>query len=129
MVGLIGWWVTIRGEACELARITEALDDAERSLAELDPDSFETSMERIRSALGCVDVPLTPALAARVHRAVGMRAFAARGPIAAGAFAAARRITPGELPSPELFPPGSPVSEAWSAVSVDALRTRPLPPP
>jgi hypothetical protein len=126
---LIGLWMGVAARACEVDTLVAALDAAEGSLAELDPGSFEPSMERLQVALDCLDEPLTPALAARVHRAIGMRAFAARGPITAGAFAAARRIEPEPPLSEVLLPPNSPVSEAWSAMSLDGLRIRTLPAP
>lgn len=131
MAGLVWWLIGVRASACDedLEALGATLDAAERSVAELDSARFETSMERVREVLGCLREPVTPAIAARLHRAVGVRAFAARGPLAAGAFAAARRIEADWPLSETLFPAESPVREAWSAISLDSPRIRVLPDP
>lgn len=129
---LWAWSMTV-ALACDghedLSALSTALLDADRSLGLLDSARFEAAVDRAGMLLGCLHEPVSPAVAASLHRAIGVRAFGDRDPLAGPAFAAARRIEPAARLSLSLFPPESPVHDTWSAIPLDSLKTEPLPSP
>jgi hypothetical protein len=133
MAWLGSWLFAMVAGACDtprdLSALVVALDEADRALAVLDAAGFDAAVARAEETLPCLAEPVTPPLAASVHRAVGLRAFGSRDPLAAPAFAAARRISPDpQFPSTQV-PPESPVNEAWTAVSLEGVVSASLPTP
>lgn len=92
-------------EGCEVAVSPEAwattLRRVEAAFSALDPLAFQAEMDVAARALRCLDAPVTPEVAARYHRLVGLSEFVRRDEERARlAFAAARAVDPlGGLPT------------------------------
>lgn len=82
----------------------------ERAFATLDAAGVASGGTRLDLLAACLDAPITPALAVRLHATEGLVAFVAGDTdTAATAFAAARRINPAWVPDPALVPKGHPI--------------------
>lgn len=113
-------------EATTPDRLGDLVGLAEASLQAADATAFTTRVSELRMDVACVEGVVSPALAARVHRAVGVQLFLDGLPERAReAFAAARRLAPGQdLP---WYPPGHPLTTLWSEAEPGSI-TEPLPP-
>lgn len=115
-------------------RVTDlnaALAAAEKAYVEGTGQMFPKASAEVTSVLPCVTEPIPPDAVARLHRIMGLRAFAVdRDRFRAGlAFAAARALEPKkELPA-EVAPPGSPVAELYGSLTLTLPATEPLPTP
>lgn len=94
--------------------LQDALDRAETALTELDVDAFRRGVQEAEALLPCVQDRLPPALIAEFHRFWGLRAFGDRDPLAAAAFAAARRLEPSYRFPETLIPTGNPVLNEYT---------------
>lgn len=116
--------------ACAVPRLQSeletALDGAEHSWG-VDTASFNMSADASVSVLACLTTTIPPALAARVHRVEGLRAFAVRDAVRArAAFAAARAIDPGYRFPDTMVPADNPLRTAYDEATPD-IRTSPVP--
>jgi hypothetical protein len=99
--------------------ISGLCEEIEGAWLEMLAEPIQQAAARLESAVPCVGEPLTPTLAARVHRARGLaRVVAGDLEGAAKAFAAARYSDPGLGLPEDLAPEGTPVRD---------LFVRPLP--
>lgn len=123
-------WATECESPTAISDVTANLDEAEASFGRLEIPAFLESMDRLSTqTLPCLNEPLEPMLAARVHRAVGLRAFGERDVYAVQAFAAARNLDPDyEFPE-DLVAPVSPIREDYTTMSLSAGRTALSPEP
>jgi hypothetical protein len=108
---------------CEPGVTTEALatelDKLETAFIAADEAGFQTAFEAFEAQLPCVDAPLDPGVAARVHRAQGARAYLAMQPeLTVGAFASARLIEPSFRFPEEAAPAGGPLEKEYLAVEL-----------
>jgi hypothetical protein len=100
-------------DACEApvdaAAIEGALASAVRAFESLDDAGFRRAVDAAVAGLPCVRAPVTPALAARYHRIIGLDRYLANdGPAAAAAAAASRVIEPTFQFDDAFLPPGHP---------------------
>ena len=110
---LLGWMGgAAAAESVCAARIDPSawittLTQAESAFAELNQAGFETLLAAASQDLRCLSAPVSPEVAARYHRLIGLDEFVRRDEERARlAFAAARAVDPlGALPS-ALLPPG-----------------------
>ncbi len=103
---------TLAQAACpaSTAAVEAGIDAVERAFAALDADGVSVAASRLEVLATCLDVPIDPALAVRMHGAAGLAAFVGgNSERAAVAFAAARRIDPGWTPDATLVPKGHPI--------------------
>lgn len=122
------------GGPCEAAVSSVTLDrvllDAELAWGRLDLTGFDAAARQAEALLPCVGDALYPPTAARYHRIRGMRAFVERDQAEARRdFAAARALEPGWTFPESLAPPGHPVREDYTALSLDGARYEPVAPP
>ncbi|MCB9763429.1 MAG: hypothetical protein H6739_26920 [Alphaproteobacteria bacterium] len=110
--------------------ISALVDQAEQSFGDFDVEGFGEALDEASLVLPCLAEPLPPALAARYHRAQGLRQFVAESEDrAARSFAAARTIEP-EYSFPEtLLPKGHAVRQLYVAVPLENGETETLPHP
>lgn len=122
------FWILLSGWAqasCErtttATEVGERLDAAGVSLGEGELPRFEEDLALVELALQCLDEPVSPELAARLHRFWGIRAFAGGAKdTATSHFVTARALTPDQgLP---VYPEGHPIQAAFRA----GLEPRPL---
>lgn len=98
------------------AALVQEISAAEASFEQMDLPGFQRAEGRVREILLCLSEPLTPALAARVHRLEGLSSFIARDPARAGqAFAAARALDPAYTFPDTLLPPGHPARKLFES--------------
>ncbi|MBM4368040.1 MAG: hypothetical protein FJ102_17640, partial [Deltaproteobacteria bacterium] len=110
--------------------IEAALDSAQVAFRMMDRAGFQGATDTVREGLDCLAEPVSPALAARVHRVNGLREFFAGNDAGARlAFAAARAIDPVYAFPDSIVPPGHPVralyDEANSVSSVTVAAPAP----
>ena len=96
-----------------IVEIQAELAKAESALAALDASAFRSLVDETGLLLPCLNEPVSPRLAANLHRVIGIRAVGDRDPLAERAFAAARHIEPNYQFSLSLIPEGNPVREAY----------------
>jgi hypothetical protein len=99
--------------------LVDALAAAEAAYAELSDDA-PFLLDRVSVVLPCVAEPLTPPLAARVHRLQGLRLWAVDRTLAVGALRAARELDPQARFSEAMLSPdhsARAVHEGWSGRS------------
>lgn len=93
------------------------LDATDLAFAQADLTAFHQALDEAEARLPCLDEAAPQDLAARLHRAVGLGAWFRDAPVPAHeAFAAARRLDPGEGFDPDLVPEGHPLRDAWQAL-------------
>lgn len=121
---------------------TAAASDCDTSWAELEPqldgveaawgiseDAFQAGMTRVEAGVPCLTEVLTPARAARIHRAEGLQAFLERDlDRARAAFAAARAADPAYAFPVAMVPAANPVRTLYDSAATTGA-TVPLPPP
>lgn len=119
--------------ACDVpsstADLEAALLDARRSLERLDTGAFVAATDRIDAVVPCLAEPMTPHLAAEVHRTKGIRAVTERNPDASRYFAAARTIEPAYKFPSTLIPEGNPVRREYGAFDLQSGGYDALPAP
>src|SRR5688572_19383475 len=102
---------SLASAACEAptstADLEAALLEARRSLERLDTTAFVTATDRVDAVVPCLGEPMTPHLAAEVHRTKGIRAVTERNPDASRYFAAARSLEPAYKFPSTLIPEGN----------------------
>ena len=102
----------------------------ERAFAGLDAAGVASGGARLDLLAACLDAPITPALAVRLHATEGLVAFiAGDADAAAAAFAAARRINRAWTPDPALVPKGHPIRALAVRVDPATLGTERVAPP
>lgn len=116
--------------AASVPELVAALDEAEAAYTSLDLEHFRIATDRSGALIECLNVPLSPAEAARYHRLQGLRADLTRDPARAQqAFAASRRLEPDYQLPDTLLPPEHPLRLTYGAMPLDSIVTEPLPPP
>lgn len=126
--------VSLPALACDspatTAELQSALVLAHAAYSNLDADAFHTQSDAVRAALPCLVDPISPSLAAEVHRLEGLRGFLDKDPAqATRAFAAARRIEPAYRFPTTMVPENNPVLEDYEAIEVSQLVESPVGPP
>lgn len=102
--------------ACSATQLEAQLGAAERALTNVDLAGLRAATASALESVACVDTPLSPALAARVHRATGLRAFFDKDPDAATAAFAAARAADAAITLPDAWLPSAhPVRKAWTS--------------
>lgn len=109
-------FVAVAAAACPAtsADVQTALEDAEVAFGGMDLAAFRAATDRATEEVGCLSDALPRSLAARLHRAEGLRAFVDNDVVkATAAFASARAIEPRyEFPE-ALVPAEHPVRERY----------------
>lgn len=94
--------------------LTRSVTALEQAWVDFEEDEVIARRDDLMAEIECVDVPLSPTLAARVHRALGLGHVAAGDPEAgARAFLAAREADPTLGMTSTLAPEGSPVERLY----------------
>ena len=89
------------------ADLVEKLDEAQAAFARLDAATFTTAMEASSLLMPCLDEPVSQELAARFHRAEGLRLYAAGNQAKALSSLRAAKVIEPDYAFPEgLFPQG-----------------------
>jgi hypothetical protein len=97
------------------AEVEAALTAAEVGWG-VDLDGFRAAVQNADAILACAVEPISPALAARMHRAHGLRAYADRDTAkASAAFAASRRLDPEYSFPAAMVPAGNPVRTLYDS--------------
>jgi hypothetical protein len=116
-------------ERFPLAALATELDQAERAFQELDEGGFDQSVHQAALVTRCLDRPLTPLLAARLHWVSGIQLYLQREPQrAAFALAAARTLEPTWTLSEDVLPRGHELWELYrkqSGTAELAIQPRP----
>lgn len=106
------------------------VEEVQGAYGALDAAALATSADRLAASLECLREPVPRPVAAAVHRAVGLRAFADRDPEkATRAFAAARAIEPAYRFPDSLVPQGNPLWSTYEAIPVEAGKVTTVPSP
>lgn len=112
------------------ASLQSALDSAQLAFSMMDSGAFQTATGEAESEASCLSDPVSPTVAARLHRVLGLRAFVAGDEAAARtAFAAARAIEPDYLFPASLVPADHPVRALYSQSLNASAATTELPSP
>jgi hypothetical protein len=118
------------GEPVSTAELLTMLEQAEWAYGQADLPGFSQASEQLRVELPCASEQLPRNIAARVHRAVGLRGFVERDPdVSTRAFAAARAIEPNYSFPSSMVPDGNPVLADYNAVPTEAGQHRDVLPP
>ncbi len=108
------------GQPVSAAELVGLLEKAEWAYGDADLPGFSAATEAIRTQLPCASEQIPRDVAARLHRAVGLRGFVDRDPDASTrAFAAARSIEPAYTFPSTMVPEGNPVWADYNAVPVE----------
>ena len=107
--------------------LTSALTSAEEAYKRRDPDAFLAAEADAEAALPCLDAPVDQDLAARIHRAIALRAFVEdRRDEERLAFAAARWLRPSWTFPEDMVPLGQEERQDYRAVPTDPRATEPV---
>jgi hypothetical protein len=113
-----------------LASLLEKLDEAQAAFARFDAETFTTAMESSSLLLPCLKDPVSTDLAARVHRAEGIRLYAAGNKEAAlSSLRAAKAIEPNYAFPKGLFPEGYALLSEYEGLDIQALPANKTPLP
>lgn len=114
----------------DVASLESALDGAQAAFSLMDRAAFATAVEEVVRDVDCLSAPVTPALAARVHRVVGLHEFVSgRDTAARDAFAGARAIDPNYTFPEAVVPVDHPVRRLYNDASFVVDDRTPLPRP
>ncbi len=120
----------IASAGCDVAQLDEAIDHAESAFAELRVDDFEVSIDQIDLMLECLEGPVVPETAARLHRIQGIVKYAVGDERrATSSLMAARRLDPGHPIPDSLVPPDHPVRQIYDNVDLGQDPTTDVPEP
>ncbi|MCB9762813.1 MAG: hypothetical protein H6739_23635 [Alphaproteobacteria bacterium] len=110
--------------------LAQAMTEAEQSYMNLDAEGFEAAVDEGDALLRCLAEPVTPALAAQVHRVTAIHSFAS-GTLATAepSFAAARVLEPHYRFPEKLIDPGSKPAQLYASQSTMEGVIEALPPP
>ncbi len=109
------------GQAVTTAELVVMLEGAEWAYSQANLPGFSQASEQLRTQIPCLIEELPRNIAARLHRAVGLRGFVDRDPdVSTRAFAAARVIEPAYTFPSAMVPAGNPVLADYNAVAVEA---------
>ena len=109
---------TFRTSAAELAT---ALQAAEGAYATLDLGEFQRAMTDVDLVVPCLEEPVTPSLAAGLHRVRGLGRYAEGDEdAAAAALATARVLDPAHSYSEDVLPKGFELRELYESLPTDA---------
>ena len=116
-----------RAEVCSAPTsrvdLEATLESAEVAFGELRITDFLTATDDLQTTvLPCQTETLDVALAARIHRVLGLRAFGERDVYAVQAFAASRALEPEYVFPSTLVADVSPIRDDFGAMSLDARR-------
>ncbi len=109
-------FVAVASASCPAssADVQTALEDAESAFGGMDLGAFRTATDRATEQVGCLREALPRSLAARLHRAEGLRAFVDNDVVrATAAFASARAIEPNYQFPEALVPAEHPVRDRY----------------
>jgi len=111
-----------------VAPLANAVSGSELAFGQLDESGFRRSFGEARGLVACLGEPVSPALAARLHRLAMLSAFM-DGDEAGAAVeaAAARRIDPALTLDFVAIPPEHPMRKIWGRLSPTACGPSPLP--
>lgn len=97
------------------ASLQSALDSAQLAFSMMDSDAFATATADAEAQASCLSDPVSPTVAARLHRVLGLQAFVKGDePAARTAFAAARAIEPDYQFPGSMVPADHPVRQLYS---------------
>ncbi|MCB9663883.1 MAG: hypothetical protein H6732_07205 [Alphaproteobacteria bacterium] len=112
---------------CPVEEVDAALASAEARVLAADALGFEREVALVADRLGCVEAPIPPEVAARVHRVRALWHWAHREDEAAVAsLRVARRVAPAHVPSDALLPPGDALRVAYDHADPALAPTRPV---
>ncbi len=117
--------------ACEgertLAALLVTMDEAEAQFG-VDAERFRQATDGTVAGAECLAEVVTPSIAARLHRIVGLRAYVDQdNEAAARAFAASRRLEPAYVLPLAMAPEGHPLRGAYQQIDVGSTATTRLP--
>ncbi len=109
------------GSPVTTAQLVGALERSEWAYGEADLNGFSDATQQLRYELPCLSEELPRNVAARVHRAFGLRGFVDRDPdVSTRSFAAARSIEPAYGFPTSMVPEGNPVLADYNAIPVES---------
>lgn len=112
-----------------LSELKTSVDAAETAFARLNRGEVLASTDAARATLPCLSEPLTVDVAARLHRALGLREFLDKDAEAARrSFAASRSLVPAASLPDWIAPAANPIQREFTAIALDTLRSDPVPP-
>ncbi len=110
------------------AELADLVERADQSVGR-DAQSFNAAADSLAARLPCLEALADPALAARIHRVHGLRAFVAgQGSRTLSAFAASRQLEPGYRFSVTVFPSAHPVQRLWAQSAEHLWKVEAVPP-
>ena len=113
-------------EAVSPAELGELLEQSETAARSGDP-AFAAHVDAVLEAIPGLNQTVSPALAARVHRVVGIRAFSEQGVGAAlPSFLAARRLEPDQALLPGVELQGTELGTAYQSIDPSRAVVQPL---
>ena len=117
VLALLAWSGPARA-ACQgpssASDLMRALNEAQSAYASLDTDGFDRASAAVDEALPCLGEPISPPLAAAVHRNEAIKAYIADDPARVrSAFRAALALQPGWRMPEDVLPPGSPLAQLY----------------
>ena len=96
------------------ASLQSTLDSAQLAFSMMDSSGFSTATAEAEAQAACLSDPVSPTVAARLHRVLGLQAFVAGDePGARTAFAAARAIEPDYQFPDSMVPSDHPVRQLY----------------
>lgn len=128
------WAAQLHAEECANRPLAAALEAhlavAEGALRAADAANFELAMEEIALVLPCLADTPTPAVAARLHRIIGIQAFV-RGDAerARQAFSAARVLEPDYTFPSQLYAPENDIRQMYDSMDATATASTRVPEP
>lgn len=128
------WWASVAYADCSMrtsaAELAAALDAAEQAYATLDVPAFTRASTEVDFVVPCLEEPVTPPLAAQLHRLRGLGRFADDAPDAAlSSLEAARVLAPDYVFPTDILPEGFELREAYEALPTAAGPSTRLPRP
>ncbi len=123
--GYVGLHASVARAECgtpvTTSELVGMLEKAEWAYGEADLAGFSAASGELRGELACLSEEVPRNIAARVHRAIGLRGFVDRDPdVSTRAFAAARVIEPAYAFPTSMVPEGNPVLADYNAIPTDA---------
>ena len=122
-------WAGNCAERTTLSQVKTSVDAAESAFAKLNRGEVLASTDAAREAIPCLGEVMTVDVAARVHRALGLRQFLDKDAVAARlSFAASHSLVPADALPDWIAPSANPIQQDFTAISLDSLRVEAVPP-
>ena len=122
-------WATECAVRAPLSELKTSVEAAETAFARLNRGEVLASTDAARATLPCLSEPMTVEVAARFHRALGLRQFLDKDAEAARrSFAASRSLVAATSLPEWLAPAANPIQQEFTAIPLDTLRVDSVPP-